>query len=297
MLRKSVFLFLAVAVLLGGFMVPSKSAQAARPEPPTVEGIQPPAIDFANPPETVQKAVDLQNSLTSEQHAAVRAILDKYLPELESIQGLMAAQGKPQRTEPAQLDSAILSRLAKVVADIEADMAGVLSADQFALFQAVTRPARSGVQMSVVNSAGLDGYYTDYCWYGAYEDAISWYYGYYGYLYSYYNYYYNGGTYAYEAYYYAYYGWYYAGLALDYSGPTYFQSYYVGMWWTDYPYYAYLYSYYAYYYMYYATDYAYYNYYYYGWTYAYYAYYYNYYAYYYGYWSYYDTYYCYYYLY
>src|SRR4030065_2432924 len=217
MLRKSVFLFLAAAVLLGGFMVPTRSALAARPEPPTVEGIQPPAIDFNNLPDTVQKAAQLQNSLTPEQHTAGRAVLDKYLPEMKAIHEAMAAMGKPQRGEPAQMDAAIVARINKLVADIEAEMAGVLGADQFALFQAVTKPVLPGVQMTMASPQGVNGYYTDYCWYATYENTLAWYYSYYGYLYGYYDYYYYGGDLSYYAYIYAYYGWAYAGFAPGYA--------------------------------------------------------------------------------
>jgi hypothetical protein len=296
MLRKSVFVFLAVALLLGGFMVPSRSALAARPEPPTVEGIQPPAIDFANRPEIIQKGVELRNSTTAEQLTAVRAILDRYLPEVKAVHESMAALGKPQRGEPAQMDAAIVARMNKLVADIEAEMAGVLGADQMALYQAVTKPTLPGAQMSIASPQGVDGYYTSYCWYATYENTLAWYYSYYGYLYGYYDYYYYGGDLSYYAWNYAYEGWYYAGYALDYSAPLYMQTYYLGLWWSSYPYNSYYYSYYTYYYMYYAEYYSYYNYYYYGGTYAYYGWLYDYYGYYYGYYSYYDAYYCYYYL-
>lgn len=296
MLRKSLFLFLAAALLLGGFMVPSRSAIAARPEPPTVEGVQPPpAIDFNNLPDTLQKAAQLQNSLTPEQHAAVRAILDKYSAEASAIHELMAALGKPQRSEPTQMDAAIVARMNKLVADIEAEMAGVLGADQFALYQAVTRSELPSFDKAPA-SASVEGGYTSYCWYATYENTLHWYYIYYARLYAYYDYYYTGHTLAYYAYVYAYYAWQNSSTALDYSAPLYMQTYYLGMWWTNYPYYSYYYNYYTYYYMDYSEYYAYYNYYYYGTTYGYYAYVYAYYGFYYGYYSYYDAYYCYYYL-
>ena len=273
MLRKSVFVFLAVAVLLGGFVMPTKSAMAARPAPPTVEGIQPPTIDFNNLPDVLVQAAQLQDSLTADQHAAGRVVLDKYLPELRAIHEVMAAQGKPQRGEPVQMDAAIVQRINKLVADIEAEMASVLDADQFAIFQAVTKPTMPGAQMTMASPQGVDGYYTSYCWYGTWENTLAWYYSYYGYLYGYYDYYYYGGDLSYNAYTYAYYGWLYAGYALDYSAPLYMQTYYLGLWWSDYPYSSYYWNYYSYYYMYYAEYYAYYNYYYYstGYDYAYYG--------------------------
>lgn len=299
MLKKCVFVFLAAALLLGGLMAPSGSALAARPEPPAVEGIQPPALDFANPPDIIQKGVNLQNSLTVDQHTAVRAILDKYLPQLQSIHEAMAAQGKPQHGELNKMDAAMVTSMKELAASIEADMASVLSADQLALFQAVTKPTFNRPEMDLITDQGVQGYYTDYCLYGAYEDAGAWYYSYWGYLYGYYDYYYYGGDLSYNAWYYAYYGMLYADAALSYSGWVYFAAGYWGMWWTDFPYYAYYYSYYSYYYMYYAEYYAYWNYYYYGYgyDYAYYGWAYDYYGLDYAYWAYYDTYYCYYYLY
>lgn len=300
MLRKSVFLFLAVAVVLGGFMLPSRSAMAARPEPPAVGGIGPRTVDFANLPETLQKAKQLQDSLTPEQLAAGRAVLDKYLPELKAIGEAMSVQGKPQRSEPAQVDATIIERANAMINNIEAEMAGVLNADQFVLYKAVTKPALPGAEMNMVGPQSVTGGYTSYCWYATYENTLAWYYSYYGYVYSYYSYYYNYDTYSYYAYVYAYYGWEDAGWALDYSAPLYMQTYYLGMWWSDYPYEAYYWSYYTYSDMYYAYYYAYYEYYYYydySGGYAYYAYLWNYYGYYYGYYSYYDAYYCYYYLY
>lgn len=295
MLKKSLFLFLALALLLGGFMVPTGAARAARPEPPAAEGIQaPPAIDFNNLPDTLQKASQLQNSLTPDQLTAVRAILDKYSAEATAIHEVMAALGKPQRSEPAQMDAAIVERMNNLIANIEAEMAGVLGADQFALYQAVTRPSMPGTEMNPT-SASTQGGYTSYCWYATYENTIAWYYNYYAYIYGYYDYYYTGHSYAYYAYVYAYYGWVRAGYALDYSAPLYMMSYYLGMWWTNDPYYSYYYNYYSFYYMDYAEYYAYYNYYYYGTTYGYYAYVYAYYGYYESYYAYYDAYYCYYY--
>jgi len=297
MLRKSVFLFLAAALLLGGFMVPSRSALAARPEPPAVEGIQPPAIDFNNLPDTLQKGVQLKDSLTPDQHDAVRAILDKYLPEVKAIHEVMAALGKPQRSEPVQMDAVIVERMNKLLADVEAEMAGVLSADQLALYQAVTRPTLPGQQMNMSSPQGVDGGYTSYCWYATYENTIGWYYAYWGYVYGYWDWYYGDAYYSYDAYIYAYYGWVYAGYALDYSAPLYMQTYYLGMWWSEYPYDSYYWNYWSYYYMYYAEYYSWLNYYYYNYTsYAYYGWLYDYYGYYYEYYAYVDSYWCYYYL-
>lgn len=298
MLRKVVFLFLAAALLLGGFVKPSSSAYAARPEPPAVDGIQPPEIDFANVPETIQKATQFKDSQSAEQLAAGRAILDKYLPELQAISESMIAQGKPERNTDVRMDPAIAERINKLVADIEAEMAGILSAEQLALFQAATRPEMLAAETSSASPQGVDGYYTSYCFYAAWEDSWGWYYAYWQYLYAYYEYaYYYTNSYDYYAYYYSYYGYLNAGYGIQRSGPLYFQAYYPGMWWSNYPYYSYYYNYYADYYSYYGYLYAYYSYYYYsGSSYAYYSYYYGYYANYYLDWARYDAYWCYYYL-
>jgi hypothetical protein len=298
MLKKCVFLFVVAALFLGGFTVPSGSAQAARPQPPTVEGLPPRTVDMDNLAEPLQKALDLQASLTPEQLAGVRTVLDKYLPAMQAIHEGLATQGKPQRSEPVQMDTAIVDQMNTVIANIESEMAGVLNADQFALYQAVTKPAKTAAPLDSLGQS-VEGGYTSYCWYSTYENTLAWYYSYYGYLNSYYSYYYNNTSNAYYAYYYAYYGWEDAGYALDYSAPLYMQTYYLGLWWSAYPYNAFYWSYYTYSDMNYAYYYAYYQYFYdtdYSGGYAYYAYLWNYYGYYYGYYSYLDSYYCEYYL-
>jgi hypothetical protein len=299
MLKKCVFLFVVAALFFGGFMVPTGSAQAARPQPPAIEGIQPPELDFSNPPETIQKAVQLQDSLTPEQHAAGRTILDKYLPEVRAIHEAMAAQGKPVHNQLTKTDPALVQRMNDLVNNIEAEMAGVLNSEQFAMWLAVTKPTLPGMEAKAASGMGVEGYYTDYCLYGAYENAGTWANGYWGYYYGYLDYYYYGGELSYNAYYYAFYAMTYADYALQFSGWVYFASGYWNQWYTDYPSNAYYWSYYAEYYFYYAYYYAYWNWYYYstGYDYAYYGYAYDYNAYYYADWAEYDTYWCYYYLY
>jgi hypothetical protein len=283
MIRKYVYLFLAVCLLFGAAAVPTNVALAQRPEPPAPEfGLPdgPPEIDFQNPAPAIKKGVELQNSLTPSQHEAVRQILDSHLPEVKAIYDALAATGRTSTPQP--LDKSITARMWALVDAIDADMATVLDADQLALYRAVVNPDLDGLgplnnPADAPKPLGINDY-TEYCWYCAYYDAYAKYYSYYGYLYGYYDYYYYGGDYSYYAWNYAYYGYLYARYALDYSGATYFSYYYFGMYSTDYPYYAYEYSYYSYYYMYYAEQYAYYNYYYYGGTYAYYGWAYDYYG-------------------
>jgi hypothetical protein len=271
MIRKYVYLFLAVC-LLAGAAIPTNVALAQRPEPPAPEfGLPggPPEIDFQNLPSTLKKAVELQNSLTPAQHEAVRQILDSYLPEVQAVSEAFAATGRPMPdSELEPLDKDLTARMWAIVDAIDADMATVLDADQLALYRAVVNPDLDDLgplpdPADAPKPLGTNGY-TSHCLYGAYYNANAKYHFYFGYLYAYYDYYYYGGSYAYNAYYYSYYGYYYARVALDYSGATYFSYYYFDMYTTNYPYYAYYYSYYSELYGYYGYYYAYYNYFYYG---------------------------------
>jgi hypothetical protein len=230
-----------------------------------------------NLPETVQKAAVLQESLTPEQHAAVREVLDRYQPEMQAIMEVFTALPKsPAGAEPQPLDKDITARMTAMLYNIDAEMATFLNADQLALYRAVMQPPFDGEALPNTSKpegapAVPQGSYTDNCFYGAYYTAYTSYYGYFAYIYGYYDYYY-GYPYGYEAYIYSYYGFVYGDTALDYSAPTYVQGYYFGMWTCDYPYYAWLYSYYAETYTYYGYIYAFYDYYYYGSTYGYYSY-------------------------
>lgn len=310
MLRKSLYLLAAIC-MLATTMVPANVALAQKPEPPELGLEQPdglPVIDVQNLPETVQQAAVLQESLTPEQHAAVRAILDKYLPEMQATTDALVAVGKPAAdAEPEPVDRDIMARIRAMFKNIDAEMATVLDADQLALYRAVTQPPLPGDDaMPKPDNTAMPKRddspvgpqdYTSNCFYGArynaYADAYAWL----SYLYAYYDYYYYGYSYAYYTYYYAYQTYLYSKYALDYSGPTYFLYYYHGQYGSGYPYYAYYYSDYAENYGYYAYLYGYYNYYYYGSgsSYAYYAYAYAYYAYYGADYAHYYTYYCYYY--
>jgi hypothetical protein len=277
---------LAAVCLLSVALVPANVVLAQRPEPPEppvaeLEGFDgPPAIDMENLPATVEKAAALQESLTPEQHASVRQVLDKYQPEMQAIMEAYMAVPKPEAgDEPQRVDEELSARMTGVLQDIDAEMAVVLDAEQLALYRAVMQPTLEGVAPESADEGAVpQGSYTSNCEYGAYYAAWTSYYGYYGYVYAYYNYYYNGTTYGYYAYVYGYYGFVYGDLALDYSAPTYVQGYYFGMWTSSYTYNAWYYAYYAEVYTYYSMYYAYYDYYDTGHSLAYYTYYFEYYA-------------------
>lgn len=287
MLRKS--LLVSFVLLLLVTMVPAQSALAQKPEPPGDESIDgPPSIESMPDPvrEVTQKAVSLQESLTAEQHAAVREILDKYQPEMQAIADVLVAGKKPVvEDEPQPVDRDVVERMNTMFGDIDAEMATVLNAEQLALYRAVTNPDFSNREMMLQPSdadapeqspSAAQGY-TDYCSYSPTYQAIAELYSLYGYIYAYYSYYYYGGDYAYNAMVYADYALWYGSDALRYSGQCYFETYYAGMmtyyddtsyaYWAyyygdyadDYGYNAYIYGYYDYYY-YYSSDYAYYNY-------------------------------------
>ena len=311
MMRKGLYMVLIVCLLA---MAPASVALAQRPEPPTLD------LEVAGDmPETVQQAAALQESLTAEQHAAVRAILDKHLAELQAASdALMASMGVAPadasmgkmsasadiatRGEPAAaaepVDREAMARVQAVLQAIDADMAGVLDADQLALYRAVMNPEFAAPDAAAgPDAAGSPGSYTSNCYYGAYYNAWAETAAWLSYLYGYYDYYYYGYWYAYATYYYAYQTYLYGVYAVSYSGPVYFTYNFFNQYTSGYPYNAYANSYYTEYYGYYAYYYGYYNYYYYGSgsTYGYYAYYYGYNAWYGGDYGHYYTYYCYYY--
>lgn len=310
MLRK--VLYLAVTVfLLAAVLMPSSAVLADKPTPPDTvgkgplpQGSQPeqptvarpdasvnlPAPDMTNVPDVVKKAATLQASLSDKQQAAVRLVLDRYMPEFAQIgRNLMS---RDTSLSPAQIGT----RMATMLKGIDAEMANILNADQLALYRAVMAPENSFAKADLANapkgfnSTALvqpDGAvspqgYTSYCFYAAYYDLYSRYYGYWGYYYAYYNYYYYSTSYGYSAYYYAYYGYQYMTYAFEDSARVYFDEYYRGSYMFSEPYSSYYYNYYAQTYFYNAYYYDYYDYYYYGHSLAYYAYYYSYYGYYYA---------------
>lgn len=337
MLRKTLHVSIVIC-LLAALIMPASAAVAQQRFPPApqtgkMQADDPAKIDLGPLPEVIQKATQLQQSLSPSQQAAMRAVLDQYQPELMQISAVdvaggaagaapTGATGKPLDTnqpESRRMDGNRVARMQAVLNKIDAGMVSILNADQLNLYRAAMRPESGSTPagnfpmmaapglVSKPDSVGLEqltkpdsassapaGGYTSYCFYGAEYDAITSYYAYWGYIYAYYNYTSYGTTNSYYAYIYAYYAFNYILTAINYSAPLYFSWYYAGWYLSGSPYNAYYYSYYARYYSYYAYQYAYADYQNTGHTYAYYAYLYNYYAWYYGYYgAEYYTYYCY----
>jgi hypothetical protein len=292
-------------------LAPAQAALADKPEPPAGAQLDAaPAVDLQNLPDALKAADALQATLSADQLAAARAVLDSYMPELQAIMALINPEKPSPDAEPQRVDPGLAARMVAVLDGIDAGLASVLDADQMALYRAVAMPdlssappAPDGTVPELAAPSAVDAVegYTSYCWYSPYYGAYAKYYSYYGYIYAYYQYYYYyTSTYSYLAYYYAYYSYWYSRYALDYSAPGYFGGYYTGMVSVEdgytYFYWAYYWSYYGYLYGYYAYYYAWYHYYYeYSGGYAYYSYYYNYYGYDYGWSAYVYAYYCYYY--
>jgi hypothetical protein len=320
MMRKTLYLLLAVSVLA---LAPANVALAQKPEPPEglEESIGPVPLDpnilpldMQGASEAVESAVQLRESLSPKQIAAIDNMLAKFGPEMQAIsEALAAASGVDigkmavgeAAAEPERLDADLAARMQALVADMDAEMAAILDADQFALHQAALvgpdepLPGAAASSGGGVAPAEAEGY-TSNCWYSPLYGVYAKYYAYIGYVYAYYAYAACGTTACYNAYYYAYYGYWFSRYQLDYSAPGYFGSYYTGMisvvdgysylYWAYYwGYYSYLYNYYSYVY---ATNcYSGCS----GSSYAYYSYIYNYYSYYYAYYTYIYAYYCYYY--
>lgn len=298
MFRKS--LLVSFILLLLVTMMPAQSALAQKPEPPDLESFDgPPSTESMTEStrEIAQKAASLQESLTPEQHAAVREILDKHQPEMQAVVDLLVSSPKPSPdVDPLSIaiDESIVPRMEALVESIETEMATVLDAEQMALYRDVTNGAfhretgseKAAMPENAAPQGGGGGGYgcTDYCLYAPTYEAYAEYFGYYGYLYAYYSYDYYGSSYAYNAMEYASDAFFNDHMALKYSGPVYFEcSVGVPITWyyndTAYTYWGYSYSWNGYYYAYYAYQYAYNDYAYTGSTYGYYSYIYNYYSY------------------
>jgi hypothetical protein len=314
MMRKGLYMVLIVCLLA---MVPASVALAQRPEPPDgLEGYtNPPLLDPSIPPpdvlevpEAVQKAVELRESLTPQQLAAIQRMLGKYAPEMQAMGDALQvdmsvgemAFGAPDAAEPERVDADLAAGMEALRAKMDAEMAAILDADQLALHHAALMgPARSGAAASGWDVAPAEtGGYTSNCLYSPRNGYAAEYYAYYGYMYAYYAYYSCGGSNCYYAYLYAYYGWLYAGYAQDYACNGYFGAYFGAVKVTSgqtYLYWARVYSYDSYVYNYYSNVYASACYSGCGNTYSYYSYLYNYYSDYYAYPAYYYAYYCWYY--
>lgn len=188
-----------------------------------------------NPDVLRQQAVALVNSLTTEQRAQIKAILDANPPvHAEAAKGTL---GNPMETgavaKLAPQDLQAMDQAAQQWSNgINASIKGILTPDQAALFDSAMLPRAAdwSAKMSLAAPQGEVGAQSQIdCYYAYYYDYLyTNYYAYYFYLYAYYGYLYENDLYSYDVYL----------LALD----AYNSSYY-----------AYIYDYNAYYYYYNST--------------------------------------------
>jgi Spy/CpxP family protein refolding chaperone len=237
-----------------------------------------------------QQTVALVNSLTAEQRAQIKAVLDANPPTyMEAFKGMM---GNPAETGTANKlalqDLQAMDQAAQQWSSaVNAAIKSVMTPEQASVFDS-TVPARSAnwaARSTLAAPQGDVGAQTSTdCYYAYYYDYVyTNYYAYYFYLYAYYGYYYEYDPYSYSVYvialesyynsedaylwdYYAYYYYYtssYAYLAYYYSthdvglGYNGYNFAYTTYTWNGgtYTYYAYLYAYYTWYYAYYYGSY------------------------------------------
>jgi len=234
------------------------------------------------------QAVGLVNSLTDNQRAQIRAVLDANMPSMREAGN---TRGTPNPATDAQRSLEALQALNQAeqgrTDTINAGIRSTLTAEQAAIFDATLlsppqeEVARLDLQLpSAVTSTLNDCYYAYY-----YNYYYNYSYSYYAYLYAYYNYYYYSGSdaiasqvyslaynlyyvYAYNAYlysYYAYYSsrstysrsaWYYSDYAQETAYAVYYLAYRLSYYWApnSYAYNAYYYGYNSYYYSYYYSN-------------------------------------------
>lgn len=175
MLRKSLHVSIVIC-LLAAIIMPASVAAAQQPLPPSTPQtgqVQPvdPVKNGGPLPEVVQKAVQLQQSLSPSQQAAIRAVLDQYRPELVDIaavdtasrDGVAAPNGfkagvkqptanlpETTQSEAKRFDGNQAARLTAVLDKIDAGMAGILNADQLSLYRAVVKPDFASSPMTAV---------------------------------------------------------------------------------------------------------------------------------------------------
>jgi hypothetical protein len=245
-----------------------------------------PALDLANLPvpegakfamdlstEKRDKAHELALSLTDEQRASIAQLLaDNPLPGVDNVADPgQAGQSAEELKQGAEALKASLFAMNRWRDTISSRMAGILTPEQYALYQDSLLPAPVQMEGMEPRSA-TDCYYAYY--YGYYYANV---YAYYFYVYAYYTYStcsdpyaylvydlaYNSYMYSYYGYVYSYYAYvgyydatyaYYAGYFMRHAeGFAYYgyeMAYILDSWCgSSYSYYAYLYGYYAYYYV------------------------------------------------
>ena len=244
-MKRKALLALSVVLLLVMTVVPAQVGLADKPEPPDMAGLDAaPATDWQNLPAAVQAGAALKKSLTLDQRAAWRVILDSYLPEMRAIMALAPAEKPSAEAEPQPVDASLKMRTAALLDSINAEMAAVLDAEQLALFRAVMNPNFPDVDplpsedvaealpiADVADPSAVDaveGCYTGHCFDSAYYGAHGDYLGWLAYTYAAYNYYYHGTQLGYHGYVWAYGARLYGLSGLKYAGRGYFTTYYGG---------------------------------------------------------------------
>jgi hypothetical protein len=227
------------------------------------------------------KGEELIRSLTDEQQARVAQLLaDNPLPVPVRV-GQRVQAMRPDDISGRQIEAmkALLPKLESWQATMSSGLAGVLTPEQYQVYQDSLPPAP--VQLADIGPQTYNDCYYEYAYANYAQD-----YAYYGYLYAYYSYYYGEDLLSYELYLlayddylYAYYGYMYSYYATAYyydSAYAYYAYYYnvhamvlayhtaglaydiYAMTGSTYAYYAYLYEYYKYVYETYAYSYGYY---------------------------------------
>lgn len=205
-----------------------KSAQ--HPLKPT--GMVDPSTMKADPSAAVKAAVSLRESLSSEQLSAIHDVLARYEPEIVALNkglppvrdGNIAKLGGEPDMKTAQADlqavRQVSVRLKAVQDKINADLAKVLSPEQYAQFQKGLEPANARLKAAESHASAANtskdpsatDYTSSYCYTSGYYASITSYYSWYGYVYAYYNYYYSSTRTSYS-----YYNLYYSDYAYQYT--------------------------------------------------------------------------------
>jgi hypothetical protein len=218
-----VLLVLVVVLPPAGVRAEGPSGSVAERRLPSAGAKLPESVEKLSKTEYLQQAAALKESLSAEQQAALAAVMARYEPELAAI-----AKGLPERpaakpasrdrwateeqtwsaAEAARFALELGPKLEKIRTELDKEMAAVMTAEQWAQFQALrpVMPAAlvSGQPLRKVSPAdpGATEYSATYCYYAAQYASVAEFYAFYGYLFAYYNYY-NNPNGSYNAFYYA----------------------------------------------------------------------------------------------
>ncbi len=246
-----VLALLAFPTLAGAAPLPPTGSDASAGAPP---------VPFVNVPgpqaslpiissSALDQAIAFKASLSAEQQTALKAIANKYQPQLQALSAsLPAPQAFRSLNAPEPLGK-IRAQLAREVANVhsmrdlqnagaalqnglQAEVMAVLSPEQAAQFKAGLAPAREALQASAARAIAASGdtpatvsrattFTANYCYYSAYYASLADFYAWQGYLLAYSNYsLYTTGSY--YAYYYGYWAQYYMQIGTLYAGGAYF---------------------------------------------------------------------------